>query len=214
MRAYVNQKLVLEVPRLEGQTTQGNIAFGGQSIIANVIVKPKEVENLSPRAGTDPTANDPRYVRNWQLSAAFHTPKNVDFNYDFFPTDKTSWISITAERQGLVNLTRPFGQSETRRFAWLKTTLQSIAVQKRTLALGFSDEVWVFINGNLLYADKNGYGQRGMKKPDGRCSLENTSFTLPLTAGTNELLIGVANDFYGWGIVAQLDSIEGISLNK
>ena len=72
-----------------------------------------EVESLLPLAGADPTDSDPRYLRNWQLNAAFHTPKNVDFSYDFFPTDKTSWISITAERQGLVNLTRPFGQSDT-----------------------------------------------------------------------------------------------------
>lgn len=214
MRAYVNQKLVLEVPRLEGETAKGNIAFGGQAIITNVTVKPNEVENLSPQAGTDPTENDPHYVRNWQLSAAFHTPENVDFSYNFFPTDKTSWISITSERQGLVNLTRPFGHSETRRFAWVKTTIQSIAAQKRTLALGFSDEVWVFINGNLLYADKNGYGQPIMKQPAGRCSLENTSFDLPLAAGTNELLIGVANDFYGWGIIARLNSIEGITLEQ
>jgi hypothetical protein len=214
MRAYVNQKLVLEVPRLEGETTKGNIAFSGQAIIANVTVKPKEVEDLSPQVGADPTDSDPHYIRNWQLSAAFHTPKNVDFSYDFFPTDKTSRISITAERRGLINLTRPFGQSDTRRFAWLKTTIQSTATQKRTLALGFSDEVWVFINGFLLYADKNLYGQPITKQPDGRCSLENTSFVLPLVAGINELLIGVANDFYGWGIIARLDSIEGLTLEK
>jgi hypothetical protein len=37
---------------------------------------------------------------------------------------------------------------------------------------------------------------------------------LPLIAGDNELLIGVGNDFYGWGMVARLDSLEGLTIEK
>ena len=33
-----------------------------------------------------------------------------------------------------------------------------------------------------------------------------------LKAGDNEILIGVANDFYGWGIIARVESLEGIDL--
>ena len=57
---------------------------------------------------------------------------------------------------------------------------------------------------NLLRRD------RQRKEPDGRCSLENANFNLPLKAGVNEILIGVANDFYGWGIIARLDTVEGM----
>jgi hypothetical protein len=32
--------------------------------------------------------------------------------------------------------------------------------------------------------------------------------------GENELLIGIANDFYGWGIMARLNSLEGIEIEK
>jgi hypothetical protein len=35
---------------------------------------------------------------------------------------------------------------------------------------------------------------------------------VPLDAGNNELLVGVANDFYGWGIVARLDSLAGVAV--
>jgi len=49
-----------------------------------------------------------------------------------------------------------------------------------------------------------------MKEPDGRLSIENTYFTVPLNQGDNELLIGVANDFFGWGIVARFDKMEGL----
>jgi hypothetical protein len=33
---------------------------------------------------------------------------------------------------------------------------------------------------------------------------------VPLKAGDNELLIGIANDFYGWGLVARLDNLDDI----
>ena len=48
------------------------------------------------------------------------------------------------------------------------------------------------------------------KIPDGRISVENAQFELPLKAGDNELLIGVANNFYGWGVIARLESMDGI----
>ena len=37
------------------------------------------------------------------------------------------------------------------------------------------------------------------KFPDGRCSLENGAFTLPLEAGDNEVAVAIANNFFGWG---------------
>lgn len=48
----------------------------------------------------------------------------------------------------------------------------------------------------------------------GRISLENASFDLPLKKGENEILIGVANAFYGWGIIARLDDNKGLLLDK
>ncbi|MFN8344936.1 MAG: family 16 glycoside hydrolase [Spirosomataceae bacterium] len=214
MRAYVNHALVLEVMQLEGETTQGRIAFGGQALIARLTVTPKEVEHLSPQPGIDPTTGDPRYLRHWQVSAAFHTPENVAFSADFLPNAQTVWETIEAERRGLVNLTRPFGESDTRRFAWLKVTINTATALKRKIELGLSDEVWVFLNGRLLSADKTPYGQSAGKDQTGQCTPQNSSFSLPLTAGANELLIGVANNFCGWGLIAKLDSPEGLTVGQ
>jgi hypothetical protein len=140
-------------------------------------------------------------------------PAGIDLSYDLIPGPNAVWTPIQAERRGLVNLSRAFGGAQGRRIAWLKTKVQSASVQTRRLALGFSDEVWVLINGKLLYVDKNWYMHPIRKEPEGRCSIENASFALPLAAGANDLVIGVANDFYGWGIVARLDSLEGITLD-
>jgi hypothetical protein len=213
MRVYVNsdRKPTLEIPRLEGNATHGTIAFDGEGIISNLLIKPNQTEGLSPTAGIDPTDHDPRYLRNWQVSQPIIIPKGIDFSQDLVPGKETAWQPIEAERRGLINLTRQYGKSETRRIVWLKTTIKSELAQKRRLDFGFSDEVWVQINGKLLYVDKNYYGQPIMKEPDGRLSIENTTFSVPLNQGDNELLIGVGNDFYGWGIVARFDKMEGIS---
>jgi len=80
MRAYVNSESqpTLAVPRLEGNVTNGRIAFEGEAIIANLVIKPNAVEGLSPLAGIDPTDNDPRYLRHWQLSQPAVIPKGID----------------------------------------------------------------------------------------------------------------------------------------
>ena len=80
--------------------------------------------------------------------------------------------------------------------------------------MGFSDEIWVFVNKQPVYADKNLYIQNKRKNPNGRISVENCSFELPLIKGQNELLVAVANDFYGWGIMARLEKMDGIAINK
>ena len=207
MWVYVNDmsRPALKVPHLEGNSTHGSISFEGKgAIFSNLVIKPGQTEGLSPLEGPDPTDNDPRYLREWKVSKPVDT-KDVDFSNSFMPGKDAAWEGIWAERRGLVDLTRKFGPSGERRIVWLKTNIHTMKEQSRKLNLGFSDEVWVFINGKYVYVDKNLYGQPLSKFPDGRCSIENSSFNVPLKEGDNELLIGVANSFYGWGIVARLD---------
>jgi hypothetical protein len=50
------------------------------------------------------------------------------------------------------------------------------------------------------------------KDPDGRLSLHNGAFTLPLDAGANEVVVALANAFFGWGLVLRLDDPSGVTL--
>ena len=71
----------------------------------------------------------------------------------------------------------------------------------------------MFVNGKPVYADQNLYLPAEKRKtPDGRLSLENGSFTLPLDAGRNEVIVGVANAFFGWGLMLRLDDASGVTL--
>ena len=218
LRVYVIDTLhpVLEVPRLESNSWHGAISFVGQVIISNLVVKPDQTDGLSAQEGVDITNNDPKYLRKWQISPLINMPEKIDFSTALLPGKDTPWETIRAERRGLVNITRKYGSTatRTRRLAWLKTNINAATDQVRKMNLGFSDDVWVLLNGKYVYIDKNTYGSPIMKAPEGRCALENSSFNLPLKKGDNELLIGVANDFYGWGIVAQLDKFIDITTEK
>lgn len=214
MRVYVNSSApTLVVPQLEGTTSAGAIGFDGQVLISGLVIKPGATEGLSPMPGEDITGNDPRYLRKWEVSKQFaYTKPGIDFDYRYMPDSASLWDPITAERRGLVNLTRRFGGDFKRKITWLRTTINAASPLTKRLQLGFSDEVWVFVNRQLLYLDKNNYNQLTMKAPAGRISLDNASFDLPLKAGENEILIAVVNDFYGWGIIARLEDNYGISL--
>ncbi len=219
MLIFVNSEIrpTLTIPRLEGNTTHGSFAFEGQMVVAHLTVRatiPVASGWLAGPDGYDPTDNDPRYIRHWQVSQPDTIATGIDFGKNMLPGKQTAWTPIDAERRGLVNLTRMFGRSSPRRIVWLKTTLQSGKEWNYKLRLGFTNDVWVFLNGKYLYTDKNYYDEPSMKIPRARVSIENCSFNLPLKAGANELLIGVANDFFGWGIVGRLDENNGLMMES
>jgi len=229
MQAFVNDmsRPALIVPELEGWRDSGYISLTGNVIYANLSIKPSATEDLGPMSGYVSTYNDTRYIKNWMVT----TPVNFPFGKDVsmplpgaygkivtsdLPDSTTKWSEIKAESRAIVNLSRKFGSvpDDARRLAWLKTTIQSSKAQERILNIGFSDEVWIFINGQILHVDKNYFGTPSQKLSKGRCIIENTSIRLPLKEGSNEIMIGLANYFYGWGIVARLDDTDGIELKK
>lgn len=228
MKAYVNDmsRPAMIVPQLESGIKDGGISFsGGQITIANLVIRPDAVESLSPAPGYISTYNDTRYLRHWQVTPAMDFPYGKEIVSELpymggtrakttLPDSTTRWTMITAEHRGIVNLTRLFGHVEnnTRRLAWLKTTIESDRAKEVVLDLGFSDEIWLFINGQILYTDKNHFGTSGQKFPNGRCTIENATVRLPLKQGKNEILIGLASYFYGWGIIARLNDTDGIHL--
>ncbi|PZR01181.1 MAG: hypothetical protein DI539_28695 [Flavobacterium psychrophilum] len=228
MKAYVNdmRQPKLVVPVLEGMRDSGGISLSGNVTYANLVIKPNVTEGLSKDSGYVSTYNDTRYLKNWMISAQKDFPFGKDIVMQLpsmygkltttdLPDSNTQWTSINAEPRGIINLSRKYGvkENDDRRIAWLKTTIQSDKAQNKILRLGFSDEVWLFINGQILYVGKNYFGTPEQKS-EGRCTIENSSFELPLKEGKNEILIATANYFYGWGIIARLDDTNGLQFNR
>jgi hypothetical protein len=162
--------------------------------------------------GVDLTKHEANYIRSWAVTQPAFLPAGTEPTTAMeLPKNELFTGKSEAETGGLVNLTRQFGGSEKRRIVWLRSTVTTREAMKTNLQLGFSDEVWVYLNNQLTYVDKNLFIQNMRKYPDGRISVQNTDVRLNLKQGTNDLMIGIANDFYGWGIMARLETIESIT---
>jgi hypothetical protein len=216
MRVYVNEMRwpALEIPKLEGNLKEGILGLDGQVIISNFIYKPGVTEDLPSIAAPDQTSHDANYLRNWKITQMADLPAGNEITVPMIPKPESFTESIMAERKGMISLSRKFGgvSNIPRRVFWLKTIIKAAEAQKNIMNLGFSDEVWVFVNGQMVFLDKNNYLQPPMRKyPDGRISIQNSRFNITLKQGDNEIMVAVANDFYGWGLIARLEYMEGIS---
>ena len=218
MNVFVNDATspTLEVGSLEGDAMKGGLQLLGPGTFANLVITPDRVDGLSPEPAKDPLDGDRGLVRNWRLSMFSALPNGKDPMYNEMPGASQEWKTISTERNGLVNLSREYGRplpEPNRAVAWLKTTITSDRKQTEKVDIGWTRELWVFVNRKLVYADKNLFEQEGARKfPDARCSLENGSFTVTLEPGDNEVTVAIANNFFGWGLMLRLANPEGVHL--
>jgi len=218
MNIFINgaAQPTMKIGRLEGDAEDGGLMLAGPGIFANLTVTPNATEGLSTEPEADATDADGRLVRSWWLSPfskleADRAPVLADM-----PAGSAAWTALKAERSGLVNVSRVYGQpvgQGVRTLAWLKTTIHSDKAQQKHVQLGWAREIQVYVNGQLIFADKNLYQPpEARKSPDGRLSLDNGSLMLPLRAGDNEVAVAVVTDFYGWGLEMRLDDVKDLTL--
>ena len=218
MNVFVNDASLptLAVGRLEGDAMKGSLRLQGPGTFANMVITPGAVEGLPPEPAKDPLDGDRGLVRNRRLSPFAALPNGKDPMYGDMPDASQEWKTISTERNGLINISREYGlplHDPNRAVTWLKTTITSDRKQTKTVDIGWTRELWVFVNGKLTYADKNLFDQESARKtPDGRCSLENGAFELPLEAGDNEVAVAIANNFFGWGLMMRLADPTGVHL--
>ena len=218
MNVFVNDAVspTLQVGSLEGDAMKGGLRLQGPGTFANVVITRDAVDGLPPEPARDPLDADHGLIRNWRLSAFSALPNGKNPVYSEMPGVSEEWKTIHTERSGLVNLSREYGvplHEPNRAVAWLKTTIASDRKQTKKVDLGWTREVWVFLNGKLVYADRNFFDVEAARKfPDGRCSLENGAFTLPLEAGDNEVAVALANNFFGWGLMLRVADPDGVHL--
>jgi hypothetical protein len=216
MNIYLNGAMepTLKVSRLEGDTDHGGLMLAGPGLFADLTVNPDVVGGLPPDAEPDETASDDRFLRHWQVSAFSKLETDQAPVYAELPEASAKWVPLDAERGGFINASRIYGlplPRGQRALVWLKTTIHSASAQQKHASFGWVREAFVYVNGQLVYADKNLYQPPAARKaPDGRMSLENGSLMLPLKAGDNEIAVAVVNNFYGWGIKMHLDDVKDL----
>ncbi|MGI4942440.1 MAG: hypothetical protein ACRYHQ_18060 [Janthinobacterium lividum] len=225
MRVYVNHAAEpsLVVPRLWGLRHDGGLAFKGPATYANLIVDPYATIGLS---GVPAASVEAGTVTAWLASL----PSAYDRSGTVLAKDAPAgdaWRPIEVEPTGLVNLGRAFGlaRAPSPSLAWLKTEVTASSPMRRTLQVGFAEEVWVFLNGQLVYSGRNTYYPPETRlSPDGRLEPDNASIPLVLREGRNEIILAVGNDWrsgkgpfepshYGWAAEARFNNVAGLDLH-
>lgn len=225
MNVYVNGRTEpsLRVTHLEGDASSGTIAFEGTAYYANLTLAPGTTDGLDPKPPADPATGDRRYLARWQGTDPVSMGTTDHLSLSNMPSSASSWSSITADYGGLINLSRfhaPTPEQARPQVIWLRTTIHSDRDQVRHVAVGWLREIWVFANGKPVFSGKNLYNVKGGRKaPDGRLSLENDGFDLPLHKGENEIVVAINGNTpdmkgrYGWGFIMRMDQAEGITEN-
>ncbi len=227
MNVFINDaaQATLVVGELEGDTRQGGLELHGPAAFANLVVTPGKTDGLSPLALPDSLGNSSGVVHAWALGPLTPLHYGSVPTYAERPQPPEAWKPVRSERFGIVNLNRQFSASnEPSALTWVKTSVDSARDQETQVSLGWIGQAWVFVNGSLITSGTNFYYPESERRaPDGRLSLENGSFSIPLHRGQNEIMIALYSSVhddarsrtaYGWGLAMRYDDMRGLALHS
>jgi len=136
-------------------------------------------------------------------------------------SDAMAWQAVDAEPPGFVVLYRyldaphpkvSFATDFSKRLEpqpgmkliYARTTIESDRDQIKKLSFGYSDEVSVFLNGQILF---RGRSAQNFRDPGflGIVNPEDDAVYLPLKKGKNELVLALGELGGGWGFICRLE---------
>jgi len=222
-RLYVQDttRPALEMPDLKSGLQRGQLALAdliGATCFADVVFRSTPEAPWRPQ----PPPMPPGTLTHWNLSPVYDALAR-DPERPLTPAARKAmaWEAVEAEPPGIVAIyryrmaphprvsfqsdwsTRLEPQPGTK-LIYARTTITSDREVVRKLALGYSDEVSVFLNGRILY---RGRSAQAFRDPGflGIVSAEDDAVYLPLRKGANELVLTLSELGGGWGFVARLD---------
>jgi len=169
-------------------------------------------------------AMPPTALTRWRISPAFDAlARDLEQPLSASEVASISWQDVEAEPPGLVALYRYRDAPHPRvtfqgdfskrldpqpgmKVIYARATIPSDRAQVKRLALGYSDDVSVFLNGKILY---RGRSAQAFRDPGflGIVNPENDAVYLPLKKGKNELVLALSELGGGWGFVCRLEPL-------
>jgi hypothetical protein len=160
-------------------------------------------------------------IIKWSISPSFDAlARNLEQTLSSSEMSSIKWQDVEAESPGFVVLYRyreaphlrvSFANDFSKRLepqpgskvVYAKTTIDSDRDQVKKLLLGYSDDVSVFLNGQIVFRGRSAQyfrdpGFLGIVNP------ENDTIYLPLKKGHNELTLAISELGGGWGFICRL----------
>ena len=160
-------------------------------------------------------------LMNWALSPAFDAlARRLEQPLSPAEIEAMPWQSVAAEAPGIVPINRyresphprvTFANDFAKRLdpqpgmkvVYARTSIDAERDEVKKLSIGYSDDVSVFLNGQILY---RGRSAQNFRDPAflGIVDAENDAVYLPLKKGSNELVLAVSELGGGWGFICRL----------
>jgi hypothetical protein len=164
-------------------------------------------------------------LTKWNLSPSYDAlERNLERPLSRSDVDAIHWQSVDAEAPGFIVINRyrdsphprvSFANDFSKRLepqpgtsvVYARTTIDADRDRVKKLSIGYSDEVSVFLNGQILY---RGRSAQNFRDPAflGIVNPENDAVYLPLKKGSNELVLAVSELGGGWGFVCRLEDVS------
>jgi hypothetical protein len=167
-------------------------------------------------------------LAKWELSEAFDSAqRDIEAVPSASEMKAMKWETVGVEPPGMLVINRyrrsaaivPLftnpsertGKREGRKVVFARTSVYSERDQIKKMSLGYSDEVMVFLNSRPVFTGKSAFRFRD---PGflGIMDVENDAIYLDLKKGRNEIVLGLADYFGGWGFICRLDDINGVKI--
>lgn len=193
-----------------GANIQGDVE--PPSSFANVVVRPDVVDFDFSNVVEKPAPALPGLVTQYRFSPAFSPAEGPLRVLPATLGAPEGWQLVKSLKSGLVvigsQVRIPDGLKRYGTVAAFRVRAAQSGV--RRLRLGFSDEVSVFLNGQLLFSGDQRY-IFNFPRQEGLIHLDQASLYLPLKQGDNEIRLAISEVFGGWGVVAQFEDPSGLT---
>lgn len=203
---------------------KGQVALAvliGATYFSNFEVRETPAASFARR----PPPMPPGTLTKWSLSPVYDAlARNLERPLAPAERDAIKWQDVEAEAPGLVAINRyrpsphprvTFANDFSKRLdpqpgmsmVYARTNIVAERDQVRKLYIGYSDDVSVFLNGQILY---RGRSAQNFRDPAflGIVNPENDAVYLPLKKGSNELILAVSELGGGWGFICRLADAE------
>jgi len=161
---------------------------------------------------TSESLKDKSYLTEWTMSAPYKYSKSHDI--PSINKGITKWHIIEEENSYLINLNKHFAKTASQNTILAKVIINSTKAQCKKLYLGYSDKIRVCLNAEVLFEGDNSYIASDNYTDRGYVLEKHNTIELQLGKGVNELIMEVSEDKFGWGFIAQLSNLSGITIEK
>ena len=207
------------VARLRTGSLSGGLSFWGNqpgagesdpwsAAISNIVVRPGVTRfDFPPMAAQEMPSGA---IRQWGVSGSF--TRDGDDVLALPPRVlQGPWRKVEVDSAGVVTFDHFVERGDGTPAVLAGLSITSDRDRMVRLRLGYSDDVSVFLNGNLIFSGRNAFSTNFPRR-QGLLLPEQMSVYLPLRNGKNTLVAAVSEIFGGWGVLGRVEDRTGITI--